>query len=144
MREIRVKVRLTNAVDESLVRQGKRKKPRTYETDAIVDTGAIRTVIPPDVLRRLGLGIRGQRLVEYADGRKEPINLSEAVIVEILGRDTVEDALVLGDQVLIGQTVLEALDLLADCANRRVIPNPAHPDQAVLTVRRLRPRDATR
>jgi hypothetical protein len=33
--------------------------------------------------------------------------------------------------VLVGQTVLEKLDLLADCAHQRVFPNPAHPDQPV-------------
>jgi hypothetical protein len=38
--------------------------------------------------------------------------------------------------VLIGQTVLEKLDLLADCAGRRLIPNPKHPDQPVSMVRR--------
>lgn len=32
--------------------------------------------------------------------------------------------------VFIGQAVLEKLDLLVDCAKKRVIPNPAHPDQS--------------
>ena len=41
----------------------------------------------------------------------------------------------LGSEVLIGQTVLESLDLLVDCANHRVIPNPAHPDQPVIKIK---------
>ena len=45
------------------------------------------------------------------------------------------EALVLGDEVLIGQTVLEKLDLLADCVHRRLVPNPAHPDQPVSNVK---------
>jgi hypothetical protein len=53
----------------------------------------------------------------------------------VMGRDTLEEALVLGDEVLIGQTVLEKLDLLADCANRRLVANPAHPDQPVSKVK---------
>jgi len=101
----------------------------------LVDTGAVRTVIPTEVVKRLGVGIRGQRVAEYADGRKESVGITEPLLVEILGRDTVEEALVLGDQVLIGQTVLEKLDLHLDCANQRVIPNPAHPDQAVTKVK---------
>jgi hypothetical protein len=36
---------------------------------------------------------------------------------------------------LIGQTVLEKLDLLADCARQRLVPNPAHPDQPVTKVK---------
>ena len=43
--------------------------------------------------------------------------------------------MVLGDEVLIGQTVLEKLDLLPDCTNHRLIPNPAHPDQPVSKVK---------
>ena len=61
--------------------------------------------------------------------------MTEPIIFDLLGRDTADEALVLGDEVLIGQTVLEKLDLLADCANRRVIPNPAHPDGPVTKVK---------
>jgi hypothetical protein len=46
--------------------------------------------------------------------------------------------MVLGDEVLIGQTVLEKLDLMADCAGQRLVPNPDHPDQPVSKVRRRR------
>ncbi len=54
---------------------------------------------------------------------------------DILGRDTLEESLVPGDEVLIGQTILEKLDLRADCSNRRLVPNPAHPDQPVSKVK---------
>ena len=137
MGEVRVTVKLTNASDEVLRRQHKlpERKVRTYEAQALVDTGAVRTVIPPEVVKRVGVGIRGQRVAEYADGRKESVGVTEPLLVEIMGRDTVEEALVLGDEVLIGQTVLEKLDLHVDCANQRVIPNPAHPDQPVTKVK---------
>jgi len=51
MGEIRVKVMLTNAFDEELHRQRKlaKKKIRTYEADAMVDTGAVRSVIPAPI-----------------------------------------------------------------------------------------------
>jgi hypothetical protein len=42
--------------------------------------------------------------------------------------------MVLGDMVLIGQTVLETLDLLVDCKNQRLIPNPENPEMPVLRV----------
>ncbi len=137
MGEIRVKVRLTNSMDEALHRRGQlaADKVRFYDADAMVDTGAVRTVIPSHVLQQIGAQVRGQRVAEYADGRKETVDMSESIIVDILGRDTADEALILGDEVLIGQTVLEKLDLLADCANRRLIPNPAHPDQPVTKVK---------
>jgi len=137
MGEVRVRVRLTNAVDEALVRRGAlaSAQVRTYEAEALIDTGAVHVVVPPQVAARLGLGIRGQRVAEYADGRKDVVSVTEPLVVELEGRDTLEDALVLGDEVLIGQIVLEKLDLFVDCQGRRLVPNPAHPDQAVTKVK---------
>ncbi len=137
MDEIRIKVRLTNAMDEMLARRGQLPldQVRSSVVDALVDTGAVRSVLPPQIVQELGLQIRGQRVAEYADGRKESVGVTEPVVIECLHRDTLEEALVLGDAVLIGQTVLEKLDLLADCANRRLIANPAHPNQPVSMVK---------
>ena len=47
-------------------------------------------------------------------GRTEAVSVTEPLVVEIDGRDTLEEALILGDEVLIGQTVLEKLDLFVD------------------------------
>jgi hypothetical protein len=38
-------------------------------------------------------------------------------------------------EVLIGQVILEKLDLLVDCKNQRLIPNPAHPDYPVAMIK---------
>jgi clan AA aspartic protease len=130
-------VKLTNAGDDTLVRRGLMKKEdvRTYDAEAIIDTGAVSTIIPIHVVEKLGLGIRKHTVAEYADGPKDTVGVTESLIIDILGRDTSDEAMVLGDNVLIGQTILEKLDLLVDCANQRVLPNPAHPDQPVLHVR---------
>ena len=130
MGEVRVKARLANAVDEALVRRGMltSDRVRSYEADAVVDTGAVRTVLPPEIADRLGLAIRGQRVVCLAGGGSEAVSVTEPLVVEIDGRDTLDEALVLGNEVLIGQTVLEKLDLLVDCKGGRLVPNPKHPD----------------
>ena len=137
MGEVRTPVTLTNATDQVLVRRGmlSQAEVHSYKGDALVDTGAVRTVLPVHVVQQLGLAIRGQRVVEEADGRKQTVGVTEAVEIDIDGRNTIEDALVLGDEVIIGQTVLETLDLLVDCANRRLLPNPAHPDQPVIKIK---------
>lgn len=137
MGEVRVRAKLVNAVDEALARRGaiKPEDVRRYEADALVDTGAVRSVVPPHVASCLGLALRGQRVAEYAAGRKEAVGVTEPLVIEIEGRDTLEEALVLGDEVIIGQTVLEKLDLLVDCVARRLVPNPAHPDQPVSKVK---------
>jgi clan AA aspartic protease len=137
MGEARVQVKLINAADESLARRGQLapEKIRSYETSALADTGAVCAVLPPEVVNLLGLDTPIQRGVEYADGRNESVGVTEAVIIEINRRRTSDEALVLGDEVLIGQTILEKLDLHVDCANQRVTPNPAHPDQAINKVK---------
>lgn len=137
MGEVRTQALIVNAVDESLARQGKLKaeEVRRYEADALIDTSAVRSVLPTQIVQQLGLDIRGQRVAEYADGRKETVDVTGPVIFNINGRDTLEEALVLGDEVLIRQTVLEKLDLQVDCTNQRLIPNPAHPDQPVTKVK---------
>ncbi len=137
MGEVRVKVKLINATDEALARRGRieENEIRVYEADAMVDTGAVQTVIPHDVMTALGLESPRQRGVEYADGRTEIVPVTEAIVVQINNRATNDEALVLGDEVLIGQTILEKLDLHVDCANQKVIPNPAHPHQAVTKVK---------
>lgn len=137
MGEVRVTARLTNAWDEALARPGMLAldQVRTSEADALVDTGAVRTVVPLHLVRRLGLGLRGQRGAEDADGRIEAVSVTEPLVIEVQGRDTLEAALVSRDEVLIGQTVLEKLDLFVDCQGRRLVPDPAHPDEPVTKVK---------
>jgi len=73
MGEVRMKVKLTNAFDEGLARRGKIGKDeiRRYEADALVDTGAVSSVITANVMKQLGVLAIGHRLAEYADGRKD-------------------------------------------------------------------------
>jgi len=80
--EVRVRATLTNAFDEALVRRGllRPEEMRTFEADALVDTGAVRTILPPDVVARLGLQTRGQRRAEYADGRTAVVPVTEPVL----------------------------------------------------------------
>ncbi len=137
MGEVRVKVKLTNALDRALARRGKidEKDIRTYEADALIDSGAVSSVVPANVMQQLGLQSDGQRVAEYADGRNDVVELTEPIMFDIMGRKTTEGAMVLGDEVIIGQTILEVLDLQVDCNRREVIPNPAHPDQPIVKIK---------
>ena len=60
MGAVRVKVKLTNAIDEELVKRGLLNPNllRVYEAEALIDTGAVRTAIPLEVCEHLGLRIR--------------------------------------------------------------------------------------
>ena len=96
---------------------------------AMVDTGAVRSVIPQSVAQQLGIPTSSLRKVAYADGRTEEVPLAGPIRFVIEDRDTFDDAYVLGDEVLIGQTVLEKMDWLVDCTRQRLVP--AHPDGPV-------------
>ncbi|MEG3849877.1 clan AA aspartic protease [Microcoleus sp. herbarium19] len=137
MGAVRTQVQLTNAIDEALVSLGllAPRLLRECETEGLVDTGSVYLVIPAEIVQQLGLRIIGQQVVKYADGRRETVGVTEAILVEIEGRRTTEDALVTGDEVLIGQVVLEKLDFLVDCKNQRLIPNPANPEYPVTYIK---------
>jgi len=92
-------------------------------------------VITPGIVEQLGLRIRRQQIARYANGFEQAVGVTESVIIECLGRQTLVEALVVGDEVLIGQVVLELLDLLPDCKNQRLIPNPANPDYPVAIIK---------
>jgi len=137
MGEVRVKVRLTNAVDEGNARRGaiKPEQVRSAEVEAMVDTGAIQCVIPLKLKEQLGLASAFRKRVRYADGRSEEVDVAEPIRIELEGRPVYEDCLVLGDEVLIGQTALESTDLFVDCVGGRLVPNPDHPNTVILPVR---------
>jgi len=139
MGEVRVKVKLTNAGDEILVRRGllSADKIRSYEAEALVDTGAVRSVLPAYVVQLLGLAIVRKERATYANDATEEVDVSEVVGINLMSRRTTEEMLVLGSDVLIGQTVLESLDLHVDCMNQRVTGNPDHPDQPIIKIKTI-------
>jgi len=131
MGEVRTRVRLFNNADANAAAEGKLSpdKVRLVEADAMVDTGAVRSCIPASLLQQLGIKPYDQVTIELADGRKSDVGIADGVRFEIMQRRSSDDALILGDEVLIGQTLLEKMDLLVDCTRQRLVP--AHPEGPV-------------
>jgi len=134
--QVRIEITLRNARDVVMARLGHLppEQVHTYTTQGLIDTGATRSVLPPFVAERLGLIRLSRTEARYANGLLEEVDVTEPFLIEILGRETSDDAMVLGEDVLLGVTVLEKLDLLVDCTHQRLMPNPAHPDQPVFRV----------
>jgi len=137
MGQVQIPVKITNSLDDMLVRRGQldQDKVRHCEVQALVDTGAIGCVLPQSVVESLGLARAFDYDVQYANGHQETVDVTEPVLIEILGRKVYEECLVLGNTVLIGQTALEMTDLLVDCRRGQVVPNPEHPNQPVIMIR---------
>jgi clan AA aspartic protease len=137
MGEVRVKIRVTNTRDFLNARDGiiPSDQVRSAEVEAVIDTGAVQCVIPQSLADQIGLGRIATRNVMLADGRTLEAPVADPVTLELLGRNATEDCLIMGNEVLIGQTALETTDLFVDCVNGKLVPNPDHPNSAILHIR---------
>ena len=120
------KMKLTNLFDLS----------KTKEIEAVIDTGATMLVLPQDIVGEMGLRRVGERRVRYANNQIQLKPVYRGVILELKGRDGIFDVLgeVEGSEPLIGQIVLEALDLIVDPITKMVIPNPRSPDMPMTEI----------
>lgn len=136
MGEIRQSVTLENRDDRAVVDRGYGTQTDIRRTtiEGVVDTGAVSLVIPEEIATELGLRQWGTRTVIYANEQREERPVTD-VTIEIGNLSTRTEAIIglPNSEVLIGQLVLEALDLIADCKNRRLTPR--HPDGPLLAIR---------
>ena len=128
------KLKLTNLTDAENARRQTipAEHVRSVEVEGLVDTGAVLLVIPADLAATLGAPEIERRTVRYADGHRAERSIVGGLLIEILGRRMVGEAVVEaeGTDVLIGQIPLEALDLIVDPATRDLRKNPRSPGLA--------------
>jgi clan AA aspartic protease len=126
MGKITEKVKLTNLFDMT----------KTKEVEAVIDTGATMLVLPQDIIDELDLRKMREVRVRYANNETEIKSIYGVVTVEICGR--AGEFNVLGEpegaQPLIGQIILEQLDLIVDPSARKVIPNPRSPEMPMIEI----------
>ncbi len=132
MGEISVDFELENPVDRENFDRGFGEESivRRARVQGIADTGAAMLVLPLNIVEQLGLRVQDTVVVTYADNRKEERPVAGPVTVRICGRSTRTDCVVgpPSGEVLIGQVILETLDLIADCTNRTLTPRiPDYP-----------------
>jgi clan AA aspartic protease len=96
---------------------------RSPEITALADTRATLTVIPGEILQRLGVPKLRTISLVLADGRRAERSVGDALVAvngeSVPCRVVFGDA---GDAVLLGLTVLEQLGLAVDPVQRRLIP----------------------
>ena len=130
---------LQNSSDLFFFKENKLKKEEIspFSLDALVDTGAVSLFLPEDVVKKLGLQIIGDITVQYADERKEQRKMAGAVLVKILNRSMTTDCIVgpPNSEALIGQIVLEALDLIPDPRRKKLYPRPEAPIYSLIKMK---------
>ena len=138
MGEIIVEIELENAGDRGLARAGHLREADVRRTAirAVADTGAMMLALPADVVSRLGIGEIGSVNATHADGRRGELPIAGPLTVRIGDRRMATDCVVVpvGADALIGQIVMQRLDLIADCANQTLGPRPESPDRPLLRV----------
>jgi predicted aspartyl protease len=132
MGDVYVEVELVNYQDRVLVEHGYREAAsiRQERVRVLADSGATLLVLPQDLVERLGLRITDRKvIVTYADERKDERPVAGVLTIRVGERD-METECVVGpprSEPLLGQIILERLDLLVDCAQGRLVPRPESP-----------------
>jgi clan AA aspartic protease len=110
-------------LDVTVVNPAARARAATVE--CIVDSGAILTVIPTAVLRRLGIRPTRAERFTLADGTHVTRKLGDALF-EVAGRHGASPVIFgeKGDAALLGVVTLEALGLMLDPLKRELRPLP--------------------
>lgn len=131
MGEVRVEIQLENTMDRERLFLGqiKEEEVRKATVRAVADSGAVMLVLPQDLVETLGLREMRKVIVTYADERKEERPIAGVVTVRVGNRFVNMDCVVgpPGSEALVGQVILETMDLLVDCTQQKLIPRPESP-----------------
>jgi predicted aspartyl protease len=109
---------------------------KCVEVEAIIHTGATMLVLPQNTVDELGLKKIRDARVRYANNKTELKPVYGVVTLEIKGRVGNFDVLVEVEESppLVGQVVLEVLDLVIDPSTRTVLPNPRSPETPMVEI----------
>src|SRR5438552_14947854 len=129
MGRVTTRIRVENWLDAELLAIGARKeKPRVVQTEALVDTGAVKFYLKSSVIRQLGLRPIGEIKSRTMSAQVEKRKVFSPVSLEIQGRSGRFDVVEVPDELpnIVGQIPLEDMDWVVDCRNQKLIPNPEH------------------
>ena len=139
MGSVVVKAMIRNYTDQTLLEYGllEDDRVREVEVDALVDTGATMLVLPKAVIDRLGLSIVRTVRATYADDRSRELGVAAGVDITIGDRRIFTECVVEenGTRALIGQIVLEAMDLMVDPKGQRLVPHFGSEDMPTMELR---------
>jgi clan AA aspartic protease len=133
-------IQLTNLEDIGAFKRNfiSEDEVRTVKIRSLVDSGALMLVIPQSVCRELGLTIEEFRTAYVANGTREQVPMTSAVEVRWNNRKTVVNAIVTGDEPLLGAIPMEGLDVVIDPAKQEPMPHPDSPDVPHLVLMGMR------
>ena len=131
MGHVYTEIALRNAGDVLNVGHGiiTDEEVRQTAVQAMVDTGATMLVINGEIFQKLGLAVTGERNISFANNGNATCKVTGPVEIWCENRSFTMPALLVEDapEALLGVLPLEALDLVVDPVNQKLIG--AHGDQ---------------
>lgn len=120
MGEVKTRCIIGNPLDSSM-------KP--LEVDALVGTGAVMPLLGKDIIDKLGAQVTRRAVVTLANDTSKEMDVAGPISIEIGDRKSFFECLVgpVLAEPLIGQVVLEVLDLVVDPAKQTLSPRPESP-----------------
>lgn len=106
---------------------------KQVEVNALVDTGATFMCVTEEIALQLGFDITevSQQVVTLADGHQRKVPKIAPIEIVFENRSYVTEAVVLGNEPLMGVIPLEAMDLVVDPRRQALVVNPRHPNYPV-------------
>jgi clan AA aspartic protease len=103
---------------------------KTVEINALVDTGATFMCVTEEIALQLGFDLEevSQQVVTLADGHQRVVPKVAPIEIGFGNRSYVTEAVVLGNEPLLGVIPLEAMDLIVDPRQQALVVNPQHPN----------------
>ena len=119
---IYAKLKLTNLFNHQQV-----------EINSLVDTCATFMCVTEEIALQLGFDTTevSQQVVTLADGHQRKVPKIAPIEISFQNRSYVTEAVVLGNEPLLGVIPLEAMDLIVDLRQQMLIVNPQHPNYPV-------------
>lgn len=131
MGEVRVDVKIENDRDIFQYQEGRigNDEVRSIEINALVNTGAVMLLLPQEMVEALGLEKIGRAIVTLANEEKIELDVAGTLSLTIRDRKMKTDCLIGPPQCepLIGQIILERLDLIIDPLKRTIVFRPESP-----------------
>ena len=110
---------------------------QSVEVNALVDTGATFMCVSEEIALQLGFDIAevSRQVVTLADGHQRKVPKIAPIEIAFGNRSYVTEAVVLGNEALMGVIPMEAMDLIVDPRQQILIANPQHPNYPVASAK---------
>lgn len=106
---------------------------QAVEVKALVDTGATFMCVTEEIAVQLGFDTTevGTQVVTLADGKQIKAPRVAPIEIAFESRTYVTEAVVVGNEPLMGVIPIEAMDLIVSSTEQKLLANPLHPNYPV-------------